>query len=120
MNKNQSMGIWLVVGILVLALVSMLFTGPTTSTKVLSYTEFINKVKNAEIKEVIIENDTVTAIPVEDGIKTKINGKDEVTASLRYKANIPSGDNTLYPLFEDNNVNVEISANSNTMKNIEP
>ena len=108
MNKNQSMGIWLVVGILVLALVSMLFTGPTTSTKVLSYTEFINKVKNAEIKEVIIENDTVTAIPVEDGIKTKINGKDEVTASLRYKANIPSGDNTLYPLFEDNNVNVEI------------
>ena len=108
MNKNQSMGIWLVVGILVLALVSMLFSGPTTSTKILSYTEFINKVKNAEIKEVIIENDTVTAIPVEDGIKTKVNGKDEITASLRYKANIPANDNTLYSTLDENNVNVEI------------
>ncbi len=108
MNKNQSMGIWLVVGILVLALVSMLFTGPTTSTKILSYTEFINKVKNAEIKEVIIENDTVTAIPVEDGIKTKVSGKEEITASLRYKANIPANDNTLYSTLDENNVNVEI------------
>ncbi len=108
MNKNQSMGIWLVVGILVLALVSMLFSGPTTSTKILSYTEFINKVKNSEIKEVIIENDTVTAIPIEDGIKTKVNGKDEITASLRYKANIPANDNTLYSTLDENNVNVEI------------
>ncbi len=108
MNKNQSMGIWLVVGILVLALVSMLFSGPTTSTKVLSYTEFINKVKTAQIKEVVIDNDTVTAVPVEDSIKTKVNGKEEVTASLRYKVNIPSNDNTLYPMLEENNVNVEI------------
>ncbi len=108
MNKNQSMGIWLVVGILVLALVSMLFTGPTTSTKVLSYTEFINKVKNAEIKEVVIDNDTVIAIPMEDSITTKVNGKDQVTASLRYKVNIPSNDNTLYPTLDKNNVNVEI------------
>ena len=108
MNKNQSMGIWLVVGILVLALVSMLFSGPTTSTKVLSYTEFINKVKSAQIKEVVIDNDTVTAVPVEDSIKTKVNGKEEVTASLRYKVNIPSNDNTLYPMLEENNVNVEI------------
>ena len=69
MNKNQSLGIWLVVGILVLALASMLFAGPTTSTKDLTYTEFLSKVKNAEIKEVIIENDIVTAIPVEDEIK---------------------------------------------------
>ena len=108
MNKNQSMGIWLVVGILVLALVSMLFSGPTTSTKVLSYTEFINKVKSAQIKEVVIDNDTVTAVPVEDSIKTKVNGKEEVTASLRYKVNIPSNDNTLYPMLEENNVDVEI------------
>ena len=108
MNKNQSAGIWLVVGILVLALVSMLFSGPTTSTKTLSYTEFLNKVKNAEIKEVIIDNDTVTAVPIEDGIKTKVNGKEEVTASLRYKTNIPANDNNLYPMLEENNVNVEI------------
>ncbi|HIS89169.1 TPA: ATP-dependent metallopeptidase FtsH/Yme1/Tma family protein, partial [Candidatus Avigastranaerophilus faecigallinarum] len=86
----------------------MLFSGPTTSTKVLSYTEFINKVKTAQIKEVVIDNDTVTAVPVDESIKTKVNGKEEVTASLRYKVNIPSNDNTLYPMLEENNVNVEI------------
>ena len=68
MNKNQSLGIWLVIGILVLALASMLFAGPTTSTKDLTYTEFLSKVRSAEIKEVVIENDTVTAVPIEDEI----------------------------------------------------
>ena len=108
MNKNQSLGIWLVVGILVLALASMLFTGPTTSTKTLSYTEFMTKVKSAEIKEVVIENDTVTAVPVNDEIKQNIDGKETVTASLRYKVFVPSNDTTLYPTLEENNVNVEI------------
>ena len=108
MNKNQSMGIWLVVGILVLALASMLFAGPTTSTKVLSYTEFLSKVKNAEIKQVVIDNDTVTAIPINEDIKTNIDGKETVTASLRYKVNIPVNDTSLYPVLESNNVNIEI------------
>lgn len=108
MNKNQSMGIWLVVGILALALVSMLLSGPTTSTKNLTYTEFISKVKNAEIKEVVISNDTVTAVPFNDEIKTNIQGKETVTASLRYKVNIPSNDTSLYNTLEENNVNVDI------------
>ena len=108
MNKNQSMGIWLVVGILVLALASMLFAGPTTSTKTLSYTEFLSKVKNAEIKEVVISNDTVIAKPVQDEIKTNIDGKEAVTASLRYNVTIPVNDTSLYPVLEENNVDVEI------------
>ncbi len=108
MNKNQSMGIWLIVGILALALVTMMFSGPTTATRSLSYTEFLSKVKNSEIKEVIIENDTITAVPVEADIKTNVDGKETVTASLRYKVNIPVNDNSLYPTLEENNVNVEI------------
>ncbi len=108
MNKNQSMGIWLIVGILVLALASMLFAGPSTSTKTLTYTEFLSKVKNAEIKEVLIDNDTVIAVPVEEGIKSTINGKEAVTASLRYKVNIPLNDDSLYSTLESNNVNIEI------------
>ena len=108
MNKNQSLGIWLVVGILVLALASMLFAGPTTSTKTLSYTEFLSKVKNAEIKEVVISNDTVIAKPIQDEIKTNVDGKETVTASLRYNVTIPVNDTSLYPVLEENNVDVEI------------
>ncbi len=115
MNKNQSLGIWLVVGILILALASMLLTGPSTSTQTLSYTDFLGKVKNAEIKQVVIENDTLTAVPEQDEIKTNIDGKETVTASLRYKVNIPVNDTMLYPTLEENGVNVEIKkTNENT------
>ena len=114
MNKQQSTGIWLVVFILVLALASMLFGAPTTATKSLSYTDFLGKVKNAEIKEVVIENDTVTAVPVNESVKSELNGKDLNTASLRYKVNIPVNDASLLNVLEENNVNVEIKkANEN-------
>ncbi len=112
MNKNQSMGIWLVVGILVLALVSMLFAGPTTSTQNLSYSEFLSKVKNSEIKQVVIDNNTVIATPVNADIKTNVDGKETVTASLRYKVNIPLNDTSLYPVLDNNKVDVEIKNNN--------
>lgn len=108
MNKNQLVGIWLVVSILVFALLSMLLAGPTTATKSLSYTEFISKVKNAQISSVVVENETVTAIPFDNELKSNVDGVEKVTASLRYKVNIPSNDTSLYPLLEDNNVDVEI------------
>ena len=114
MNKNQTTGIWLIVGILVIALASMLFAGPTTSTKILSYTEFLEKVKKSEIKEVVIENDTATAVPYDEDIKTNIDGKETVTASLRYRVNLPANDTSLYPMLEQNNVNVEIKKSNET------
>ncbi len=115
MNKQQSTGIWLVVFILVLALASMLFGGPATSTKILTYTEFLSKVKNAEIKEVIISNSTVVAVPVDETVKSEFDGKNLNTASLRYKVNIPENDSSLYPVLEENNVNIEIKkANENS------
>ena len=52
MNKNQSVGMYVILGIMVLAFVSMLFSGPTSSTEELSYTNFIQKVENKEIKSV--------------------------------------------------------------------
>ena len=108
MNKNQSIGIWLVIGFLVLALVLMLMQGPTTATKELSYSEFLGKVKNAKIEKVVIDNDVVTAVPVDDDIKTNIDGKEVVTASLRYKVIVPPNNASLYPTLEENNVNIEV------------
>ena len=46
MNKNQSVGMYVILGIMVLAFVSMLFSGPTSSTEELSYTAFMQKVEN--------------------------------------------------------------------------
>ena len=52
MNKNQSIGMYVILGIMVLAFISMLFSGPTSSTEELSYTTFIQKVENKENKKI--------------------------------------------------------------------
>jgi cell division protease FtsH len=110
MNKNQSMGVWLVVFLLVLSLASMLMSTSSTSTETISYTDFVNKIKNGEIKEVVIDNgnNTVLATPVNDEITTKIDGQDKVTAHLRYKTNILPNDTVLQNELAENNVNIEI------------
>ena len=64
MNKNQSIGMYVILGIMVLAFISMLFTGPTSSTEELSYTAFLQKVDNQEIKSVNLGKDSLIAIPV--------------------------------------------------------
>ena len=57
MNKNQSIGMYVILGIMVLAFISMLFSGPTSSTEELSYTAFLQKVENS------IEINARTIIP---------------------------------------------------------
>ncbi len=110
MNKNQTMGIWFIVILLIIFLLSTLMGGPTTNTQTISYTDFINKVKNAEIREVVIDNTTssITATPFDDGIITNTNGKETVTATRRYKVNILPNDTALQTLLEENNVNIDI------------
>ena len=48
MNKNQSVGIWIVVGLLAVALISMLFVGPVTTTENMTYSDFLSKVRNGQ------------------------------------------------------------------------
>ena len=62
MNKSQSMGMYVILGIMVLAFVSMLMAGPNTSTQELSYTEFLQKLKAGEIKSVEIDKDSTSLI----------------------------------------------------------
>ncbi len=108
MNKNQSIGIWIVVGLLTIALISMLFAGPVTTTESMSYSDFLSKVRNTEIKAVEIDKDSLTAIPYNDEIKTNVNGTEAVTSALRYKVMIPTNDASLYPVLEENNVNITV------------
>lgn len=62
MNKSQSMGMYVILGIMVLAFISMLMAGPNTSTQELSYTEFLQKLKAGDIKSVEIDKDTASLI----------------------------------------------------------
>ncbi len=64
MNKSQSMGMYVILGIMVLAFVSMLVAGPNTSTQELSYTDFLQKLKAGSIKNVeIVDEKSLVAHP---------------------------------------------------------
>ena len=112
MNKNQSVGMYILLGIMVLAFLSMLFAGPTSSTAELSYTNFLQKVENKEIKNVDLGKDSLIASPVKqpESKKTAPNplfGDVATTPKIQYKVVLPENSDILNKL-EDNNV--EISA----------
>ncbi len=114
MNKSQTAGIWIVVVLLVLALAAMLYTGPITSTEEVSYTKFIEQIKNHEIKSVEIEGQTVIALPVK---QPKVNEKNAQVAppKILIKTQIPMNDSSLYPLLDENKVDVTVKKpNENT------
>ena len=110
MNKNQSIGMYIIIGFMVLAFISMLFAGPTSSTEELSYTTFLQKVDNKEIKSVDLGKDTLIAIPVKQPEAKQQNTNpiygEVKTPLLQYKVNIPENSDVLSKL-ESNNVEVK-------------
>ncbi|MBR6127223.1 ATP-dependent metallopeptidase FtsH/Yme1/Tma family protein, partial [bacterium] len=110
MNKNQSVGMYVILGIMVLAFISMFFTGPTSKTQELSYTAFLQKVENKEIKSVDIGKDSLIALPTKQP-ETKATANplygEVKPPTLQYKVVIPDNSDILTKLEENN---VEISA----------
>ena len=111
MNKNQSIGMYVILGIMVLAFVSMLFAGPTSSTEELSYTNFMQKVENKEIKSVELMKDTIIAIPIKqpEVKKTEINPLygEIKPPKHQYKVALPEGSNII-PKLEEQNIDINV------------
>ena len=110
MNKNQSIGMYVILGIMILAFLSMLFSGPTSSTEELSYTTFMQKVENKEIKSVDMSKDTLIALPVKQPeVKTQTNPLygDVRPPKLQYKVSFPENSDILNKL-QDNNVEINV------------
>ena len=127
MNKNQSTGIIVIVAIILIALLSIAFEGPQTSTSEISYTQFLNKVQMGSIESVVISKDTLLATPKEtqDNKKTQENTKtnsnlekttnplninkiQSKTPKAQYRVEIPSNDEDLYDILKDSNVEINI------------
>ena len=127
MNKNQSTGIIVIVAIILIALLSIAFEGPQTSTSEISYTQFLNKVQMGSIESVVISKDTLLATPKEaqDDKKTQENTKtnsnlekttnplninkiQSKTPKAQYRVEIPNNDEDLYDILKDSNVEINI------------
>ena len=75
MNKNQSVGMYIVLAIVVLVFVSSVFmAGPNTSTSEISYSNFLERLEKNEFKTIEKANDFLIAVP-------KVQPKVEVTTT---------------------------------------
>lgn len=115
MNKSQSVGILIVAVLLLLSLASMLFTDNPTSTKELSYSQFVSLVKTEKIKSVEISGNTIVAEPFDNEVKEVVKSVANVAsdrklpvAKLRYKVIFPANDTSIYTLLADNNVDMTV------------
>lgn len=114
MNKNQSMGMYIILGIMVLAFISMLFAGPSTTTEELTYTNFLQKLSAGDIKSVEMDKDFLIAIPkVQPKKQVKkdlpmLYGMQQSVATLQYKVLTPN-DPTLMKKLEDADVEIAVS-----------
>ena len=124
MNKSQSLGMYIILGIMVLAFISMLFTGPTTTTENLTYTKFLQKVSNNEIKSVKIDKTFLLAIPKEQPQREVPKNKKNIPfiydmqqsgPTLQYKVLTPN-DSSLIKKLEEANVEIAVSEPSESSK----
>ena len=126
MNKSQSIGMYVILGVMVLAFISMLFSGPTTNTKELSYTEFIQKLSNHEIKSVQMDKESLIAIPVQQKTVNKeqeklnsIYGVQKTQPTIQYHVIYPQSSDIMKKLEAENvQISVKKSSESSSMMNI--
>jgi len=115
MNKSQSMGAYIIFGIMILFFISMVMAGPTTSTQELSYTVFLQKLNAGEIKNVEVDKDSLIAHPVKqpEAVKKKSNEAlkamygEQKTPIIQYKVLTPSDPNLMRKL-EDAGVDINV------------
>lgn len=123
MNKSQSLGMYIILGIMVLAFISMLFTGPTTTTEELTYTNFLQKLSDGEIKSVELDKTFLIATPVKQPEAQKedkknlpmLYGMSKTTPTLQYKVLTPN-DASLMKRLEEANVEISVSKPSESSK----
>ena len=121
MNKNQSAGVYIIVGIITLLLLVVAFAGPTTTSSEISYTKFVQKVQSGEISSVLMSNNLLIATPKDNVIKTDSDAKTSTntdllglganniqSATLQYKVQIPQNDSEIIKLLQENNVEIQV------------
>lgn len=115
MDKKQSAGMYIVLGIIIMIFVSSVFmSGPVTNTQELSYSDFIQKLDNGEFKKIEKSEDYLIAIPknqpeakpsnIEQGLFGPVEKK---TPQNQYKVLIPR-DTSVTNKLEGTGVDIEI------------
>ena len=125
MQKNQAMGMYVILAIVVLVFISTIFmTGPSTRTSEISYTNFLQKLNNKEFSKIEKYDDMLIAVPKEQPAQeTKDTSKqtkntvspflntdnDNAQAPLvQFKVQIPSNDEELMAKLNSSDADITV------------
>ena len=125
MQKNQAMGMYVILAIVVLVFISTIFmTGPSTRTSEISYTNFLQKLNNKEFSKIEKYDDMLIAVPkeqpaqeVKDTSKQTKNtvspflntDNDNAQAPLvQFKVQIPSNDEELMAKLNSSDADITV------------
>ncbi|OGH96060.1 MAG: cell division protein FtsH [Candidatus Melainabacteria bacterium GWA2_34_9] len=104
MKKYQSTGVYITLLVIIMAFIASLMTTKPDAIKDISYSAFINKVKQGEIKKASISEDYLIAESKDKSSKQPV----------KYKVLIPMNDPGLITKLENNNVDINVSRPSNS------
>jgi cell division protease FtsH len=104
MKKYQSTGAYITLLVIMMAFIASLMTSKTDVIKDISYSNFVNKVKQGEIKKAVVSDDYLIAES-----KNKENKE-----TIRYKVLIPVNNNNLMEKMEAKNVDISVDPPGNS------
>ena len=104
MKKYQSTGVYITLLVIIMAFIASLMTTKTDAIKDISYSAFINKVKQGEIRKASISEDYLIAE----------SNKKNSTQAVKYKVLIPMNDPGLITKLENNSVDISVNRPSNS------
>ncbi len=125
MQKNQAMGMYVILAIVVLVFISTIFmTGPSTRTSEISYTNFLQKLNNKEFSKIEKYDDMLIAVPKEQPAQeakdTSKQTKNTVSPFLntdndnaqaplvQFKVQIPSNDEELMAKLNSSDADITV------------
>jgi cell division protease FtsH len=125
MNKNQSVGMYVILAIVVLVFISTIFmSGPSTSTSEISYSNFLQKLENKEFSKIEKYDDMLIAIPKEQPAQEEAanNGTQKNTVSpflsaenrnvqaptVQFKVQIPTNDTELLDKLNNSDADITV------------
>jgi len=122
MNKNQSMGMYVILGLLVVSLVStFLMQEPTTKVSEISYSNFLQKLENKEFSKIEKYDEMIIATPIKQPVAEEKKNSEKDTSSpfltpdgkkqpvlYEYKVQIPLRDETLMEKLNNSGADITV------------
>ena len=121
MNKNQSMGMYVILGLLVISLVStFLMQEQTTKVSEISYSNFLQRLENKEFSKIEKYDEMIVAVPKEQPVAEEDDSQKNTDSPFltpdgkkqpvlyEYKVQIPLRDDTLMDKLNNSGADITV------------